>query len=69
MPGSLLPAVPLDIHPYDFTRRKARGSFHCPFSCWNFMLLSIKIWPSSASEIANRSNGRGVGPSKLIPLL
>src|SRR6185503_15267565 len=42
---------------------------HCPFSYWNFLVLSTTIWPSIAStETAYRSRGRGVGPSKLIPL-
>ena len=31
-------------------------------------LLSIRICPSSASEIAARSSGRGAGPSKLMPV-
>src|SRR6185436_12298915 len=42
---------------------------HCPFSYWNFFVLSITIWPSIGStDTADRSRGRGVGPSKLMPL-
>src|SRR6185295_14724915 len=44
-------------------------SSHCPFSYWNFFVLSTTIWPSMGStKTLYRSRGRGVGPSKLIPL-
>src|SRR5215510_10260380 len=52
-----------------YSFKNAAGLLHSPFSCWNFLLLSTRIWPSSASEIAYRSSGRGVGPSKFTPVL
>src|SRR5262249_19235054 len=49
---------------------KELGSSHCPSSHWNFCPLSTTMWPSSGlTEIFARSSGRGVGPSKLMPLL
>ncbi len=46
------------------------GSSHCPISYWNFWALSTTIWPSSGlMKMRARSSGRGVGPSKLMPLL
>ena len=49
------------------TCRKDSGLSHCPFSYWNFVFLSTRIWPSSARTIRALSKGRGAGPSKLIP--
>src|SRR2546425_5626857 len=47
-----------------YSFKNAAGLVHSPFSAWNFLLLSTRICPSSASAIAYRSSGRGVGPSK-----
>src|SRR5581483_5233902 len=45
------------------------GLLQSPRSCWNFLLISTTIWPSSPMLTAQRSSGRGAGPSKLMPLM
>src|SRR5437588_4012083 len=62
-----------DRHVYSIDRKghytlmNESALVHSPRSCWNLRLLSTTTWPSSPTPTAQRSRGRGAGPSKLMP--